>query len=1139
MPAGLSLTLLGGLHIALDGESLGTELTSKAAALLVYLSVTGRPHSRAALAGLFWGEAPETNARASLRTALAALNRHVASYLHVSRAELAFDPSLPHWVDALAFAKGLEQVLGARKVGAAALSGDQAAQLQELLDLYQGDFLADSAIYDAPPFEEWLISERERLRQLASQALYHLSIYYTSTASYHAGIAATERLLALTPWQEEAHRQLMRLLALDGRRSAALAQYETCCRQLDEELGVSPTVETTALFEQIRRGEIGRPAAQPPSLPMHNLPAQTTPFIGREEELVRLQKRLEAPAHRLVTIVGPGGVGKTRLALVGAERVLDRFSGGLWWVPFAEVDPGPVTEPQAAARSLATAIARALGLTFSGEREPAEQLLTYLRSRQLLLVLDSMEHLLAGVDFLLQVLQWAPQVELLVTSRERLNLQAEYVLGLKGLPVPAGVDDAGASDYSSVRLFAERAERTPAGFTLGQDNLPDVIRICTLVDGLPLGIELAATWVEQLGSASIAETIVQNLDFLETSLRDVPQRHRSMRAVFEGSWRLLNESEAAVLARCAVFQGGFGTAAALAVAGTDEDALAALAGKSLLRRPAAGRYEMHDLLRQFALEKLDEDEVYARHSAYYLDWLMQQDEALRGNQARRTVAVAQRDWGNVLQAWRWASQQGQPEVIRGGSPVLATLAQLSGLLQEGADLFAQTAADLEALLAERPDPELHLTLAAVLVEQAGLLNAQGWSEQAVAVARQAMQLAQHAQAAELEASAHLQRSIALFRQLDYAGARHSGRLARALAWEADSRQIEADSHLILGQVEHATGDYGVAQVYYERAFQLYRQVDHPRGEGAALMQLGALARAQADFAAAHRHYGRAREIFHQVIDRRQEGVVLDSLGQVAAQEGDYANAWDYDQQALAILREVGDNRAVGSVLTNMGVLLLTMGQYDRARAIYEQAQRLWREIGYRQGEARVLTGLACVTGRPGDYVAAEELARQSLTIAEASGERSEQARAMNCLARALAGQDRWEDAAGAYWSALAQRRELGEQAAAIESLAGLARVALARGDLAQAQAHVVEILAYLEKAGSFYGADDDLCIYLICCQVLEAVGDARAQQLLAAAHQLLEERVARIEDPEFRRSFLEAVAVNREIARLYQESTAK
>jgi tetratricopeptide (TPR) repeat protein len=600
---------------------------------------------------------------------------------------------------------------------------------------------------------------------------------------------------------------------------------------------------------------------------------------------------------------------------------------------------------------------------------------------------------------------------------------------------------------------------------------------------------------------------------------------------------LLEEEEAAILARCAVFQGGFGTAAALTVVGADEDALAGLAAKSLLRRPAAGRYEMHELLRQFALEKLGKDEVYARHSAYYLDWVLQQEEALRGRQARRTIAAIHRDWGNLLLAWRWASRQGQPEVIRRGSRVLATVTQLSSMLREGADLFARTAADLEVLLAERADPELHLTLAAVLVEQAGLLNAQGWSEQAVAVSRQATNLAQQSQVAELEARAHLQRSIALFRQLDYAGARHSGRLARALAWEAGSRRVEADSHLILGQVEHATGDYGVAQVYYERAFQLYRQVDHPRGEGVALMQLGALASAQADFAAAHRHYGRAREIFHDVVDRRQEGVVLDSLGQVAAQEGDYADAWDYDQQALAILREVGDNRAVGSVLTNMGALLLSMGQYERARAVYEQAQRLWREIGYRQGEARVLTGLACVTGRPGDYVAAEELARRSLAIAEESGERSEQARALNCLGRALTGQGRWEDAAGSYWAALAQRRELGEQAAAIESLAGLARVALARGDLAQAQAHVVEVLAYLEKAGSFHGTDDDLGIYLICCQVLEAVGDVRARKALATAHRLLEERAARIEGPEFRRSFLEEVVVNREIARLYLEVT--
>lgn len=1146
MSSGLSLTLLGGLHITLDGRPLDKALTSKAAALLVYLAVTGRPQGRTALAGLLWGESSEHKARASLRTALAALNRYVPTYLRVARQELAFDPSQPHRVDALVFRDEVAPALAAYEASAAALSAAEAARLHELVSLYQGEFLAGSEIDDAPLFEEWLIGERERLQQLALRALYHLAVHYTDTGAYAAGIAAAERLLALAPWQEEAHRQLMRLLALDGRRSAALAQYEACGQLLAAELGIAPTAETTALCEQIRRGEISPPTA-PPRRPDHNLPVQMTPFFGREEELARLQARLEDPAHRLVTIIGLGGVGKTRLARVGAERVLDRFADGVWWVPLADVQPGSAVD-----QSLAAAVARALGLTLYGEAEPTAQLLAYLRARHLLLVLDNMEHLLEGANLLVELLQGAPHLKLLVTSRERLNLQVEAALGLKGLPVPAGPHVPAASAFSSVRLFAERAERTPAGFVLGMENLPHVIRICALVDGLPLGIELAAAWVEWLDCAGIAATIVQDLGLMETSLRDVPQRHRSMRAVFEGSWRLLGDAEKGQLARCAVFHDGFAEDAADVVAGATPAVLHSLAAKSLLRRPAAGRYGMHSLLRQFALEKLDlapadrsgaggaegrgeAAEVYAGHSAYYLDWLARQEGALRGRGARLAVAAVQRDWGNVRQAWLWAAERGAAAAIPRGGRVLAAFCQFSGLLREGAELMARAAAHLQARLAGRAEPEVRLALAAVLVEQADLLNAQGWSEPALAVARQAMQLVQHGRAVELEASALLQRGVALARQMDYAGARHAGRLAQTLAWQAGALPVEAGSQLLLGQIEHVAGDYGVARVCYEEALRVYRQIGDPRGEGAALVQMGVLADAQGDLAAAHRHYERARALFQQLADRHQEGMVLAHMGRMAVREGDYATAWAHDEQALAILGEMGDRRAEGSTLSDMGALLVVLGQYARARETYERALRLWREIGYRAGEAGTLNGLAGVAEGQGDFAAAESLARQSSAIAGESGERSAQARAANCLGQALAGQSRWEEAAAAFWTALAQSRELGEHAMAAQALAGQARVALARGDLPQAQAHVAGILSLLERFGSFPGAGDDLGLYLICGQVLQAVGDGRAGQLLAEAHRLLEARAARIANPEFRRSLRQEVAANREIARLEAE----
>ncbi len=1154
MPQGLTLTLLGGLHIERDGAAVEGLLTSKAAALLAYLVVTGRPQPRSVLAGLFWGESPEESARASLRTALSTVNRVVGPYLQANYRTVQVDPGRPCWSDVAAFGQAVSSVLEARAGGRGTLNQAQAQALQSAVNLYRGEFLAGCAIYDAPLFEEWLLAERERLHQLAWQSMFVLSAYYAEIGAYGMGIEVARRLLALEPWHEEAHRQLMRLLALSGQRSAALAQYETCRRVLNQELGALPMPETTLLARQIEAGELlAAPAEKAPGPTLasaHYLPRPLTPFIGRDEELVRLRQLLLDPSYRLVTIVGAGGVGKSRLALAAAEQVAERFADGAWFVPLAAV-VGPAVGGDAAAppeeaawhATLAQHIAAALGYPFLGQRAPQDELLDYLRRKDMLLLLDSMEHLLPGRGLLLEIVEQAPRCTVLVTSRERLNFQAEYVFRLKGMPVPDDAQAPGVADYGSIRLFAERAARTSDSFRLAADNLPDVVRICRLVDGLPLGVELAATWVERLGCAGIADTIVQRLDFLETTLGDLPQRHRSMRAVFDFSWQLLSPADRALLARCAVFQGGFGEAAARAVIEALPAGLQGLVEKSLLQQVGDKRYDLHDLLRQFLEEKQDRPLPtgrvtegpagdYARHSAYYLDLVARRQEDLLGPRSPEAMREIWLDWGNVRRAWLWAVDRGHMEAIRRGGPALAAFCQRGGLLREGVALLARAAERLQALPPEGAGPEVDLGLATVLVAQAGLLNAQGWSERAAAAARQAAQLAQRGQATDLEAGAHLQRGVALARQLDYAGARHCGRLAQTLAREAGAHPIEADSQLLLGQVERTTGDCGVAQVYYEEALRLYQQIGDRRGEGVARMQIGDLAAAQGRLDAARRHYERAQALLHEVAERQQEGAVLESLARVAAQGGDYAAAWACDEQALAILGEVGDRQAEGSVLSDMGAIQIVLGQYAAANKSYEQARHIWHEIGYRQGEAQALEGLGRAAGRQGDYAAAETFARQALAIAKEAGERSALARATDCLGQALAGQGRWEEAAAAYWTALAQRRELGEQAAAIESLAGLAEVALAQGDLAQARAHVGEILDYHRGSG-IVETDDPLRVYLACYRVLEALGDERAETVLRTAHGLLHERAARLAAGEQRRVFMEEVAVHREIEQAY------
>ncbi|MFQ5854542.1 MAG: tetratricopeptide repeat protein [Anaerolineae bacterium] len=1096
----LSLCLLGPYHITLDGEPVTEFRSDKVRALLAYLAMEADgPHRRDALAGLFWPDVPDRTARKNLRLTLHRLRDALddleteSAYFRVTRETIQVRPAAI-WVDAVAFA---DLIAGSRSHDHRRMETCAACseRLAEAAALYRGDFLQGFFLDDCLAFSEWALLKREEFHRQVLPVLYHLAEHHRRRGELDQARIYASRQLELEPWREEAHRQLMDILARSGECSAALAQYETCRRVLAEELDVEPEQETERLYERIQMMRAG---------PRRNLPPQATPFVGREKELARIAEMLADPDCRLLTIVGPGGIGKTRLAIQAALAVVDKqarmFLHGVGFVPLAGVE---------ATEFLVPTIANALGFSFSGPAEPGQQLINYLRQKEILLVLDNFEQLHDGTAFLLELLEGAPEVKLLVTSRQRLNLHWEWLLPLEGLPYPEGdaatVRRGDGEAYDAVRLFLTCARRVQPGFEPAGETERAVIRVCQTVEGMPLAVELAAAWVGMLPVAGIATEITRNLDFSAIAMRHLPARHRSLRAVFDHTWSRLTEEERMVFVQLSVFRGGFTREAALAVisnqstvsseqsavnskqfSSLDTDHcslftaycslitdhwLASLVDKSLLRFVPGGRYEMHELLRQYAAEKLAAvSDVQAaardRHCTYYAAFLQRREAELVRAGTAETLAAIKVEIANVHAAWRWAVTQAKIGEIERSLNGLSHFYLLAGPFQKGEMLIEMAVDRVRGLVdkADRLEPNEQIVLSRLLTEQARLLNGRGMYDQAITAARTAIDTATRlragaartSQAVGLEAAGFLQWGRALWRQGDYDAARPQLERALALARAASLRQVEADSLHNLGVVSFNQGDHWGAKAYYEQVRRSYR--------------------------------------------------------------------------------EIGDRRSEGMVLGNLGLLFNRQGDYSRAATCYRQALRVFQEIGDRQCEGLTLSNLGLLAHRQGDDIAARDFSQQALHIAQDLGDRHLQGYALTHLGHALDALGHLAEATEAYRKALDIRRESDEHNRAMESLAGLARVSLAWGDLDQAQAQVEQILSHLEinapstgRGHALEGTVDPLRVYLTCYRVLCANQDPRAGQLLETAHGVLQDQAFKIDDSRLRRSFLENVPAHREI----------
>ena len=726
----------------------------------------------------------------------------------------------------------------------------------------------------------------------------------------------------------------------------------------------------------------GLPAAFPPLATLagqpNNLPVATTPLVGRAAEAAVVAARLAAPGTRLLTLTGPGGIGKTRLALAVAAAVLPTCPDGVFFVNVAPLVDADLVLPT---------IARALGLRETAGQSLAETLAAYLRDKRLLLVLDNCEQVPAAAPAVAALLQDAPGLQVLATSRAPLHLSMEQEYPVPPLAVPdaEAATPAALVGNDAVTLFVERAQAVKPDFALTDANAPAVAAICARLEGIPLALELAAARSKVLAPAAILARLGSGLALLTGGARDLPARQQTLRATIDWSYDLLTPEEQQLFRRMAVFRGGRTLEAAEAVCNADGDlaldvldGIASLLDKSLLLpgegRTGEPRYRMLETIREYAGERLaaagEAAALRRRHARYFAALAEAAEPQLKGPEQATWLDRLEDEHDNIRAALAWAQAPDAPapDAAGGPSPVeiglciagaIRSFWYTRGYVREGRGHLA-------ALLAAADAPGTAVTLAT----RARALNAAG-----------------------------------------------------ALAW--------------------AQSDYAAARASYEATLAAYRALDDPVGLPVALNNLGIVAYKRGDFPTARGLFAEARDRYHALGERWGEGNALNNLGSMAHDQGDYAGARPLLEQSLAIFRDLGDKLGAGLALNNLGAVAVGEGDYARARALYEEGLSIRRELGDKRGVGLALNNLGNVALEQGDPATARALHEEALAVRRALGDQAGVGASLHNLGRVAHARG---DAAAAYAlhaEGLALRRTHGDQRGLAASLAGLAALPLA------------------------------------------------------------------------------------------------
>jgi predicted ATPase/DNA-binding SARP family transcriptional activator len=920
------LFLLGTFRLEKEGYVVSLA-TRKVASLLAYLALHPKPHPRETIATLFWGDSSDEHARRSLRTALATLRKQVGpESLLTGRETVQFNPRQAFWVDAIAFQAHAKEFLAAND-----------SMMVVNTDMYQGPLLAG---FD----DEWIPPERERLRALYLEVLLHLTQRFRTQGEYPRAIETARRVLATDAANERAQQQIMSCYLAVGDREGALKQYAECRSALRAELAVEPSPETEALFQRIKHITARRPSLESANT---NLPIPLTSFIGRTRELALLKELLITT--RLLTLTGVGGCGKTRLAIQMATDVIGQFSDGVWWVELAGVSDASL---------LPHVVRKVLGLSETPGIAVPDLLISHLRSKRLLLVLDNCEHLVAACAQLAEtILSHCPDVQILATSREMLGISGEVARLVPSLSLP--IEDVTLSSeallqWEGIRLFVERAMAAHREFAVTPENMGAIARVCRQVDGMPLAIELAAARIRTLSVEQIAARLDDCFHLLTLGSRTALPRQQTLRMTMDWSHDLLSQPERIVLRRLSVFAGGFTLEAAEAVCAGDEvqsaqmlDLLTRLVDKSLVVTEylaADTRYRLLETIRQYAGEKLieagEKGSIRDQHLRFFLRLAEVAERKLQGRNQVEWLNRLDRERANLRAALGWSNRESDNAA---GLRLAASMWRfwfMRGEFGEGRRWLEETLARIDASL-RTTERAYALTALGCLIWMQG--------RQPNAVAR-----------------ALFESSAAIYQELgDTRG------IAYSLLWRSHLATELPDSHL--------------ARSLAEESVRLFRTTGDRWGLAQSLFTLGRAERVAGDHAVSLPHYEESVAIFREVGDRWGIGLALSHLGWLAFYRADYVLASSLFKERLTIGRELGFKQFIGMALDSLGRVAYRTGDYGQARTLFEEGLLVHQEMGSMVGIRESLRGLSELVGMQGQPQRAVHLLAAAEALSDAVG----------------------------------------------------------------------------------------------------------------------------------------------------------